>query len=106
VHRAGRSHSVLPGLILCLTIGVTYTIMEAKKYSTLEVAELVKVSPNTMYRWMETKKFYVPPVILVGKVRIRLWTEKEVEAVRKYKANFYNKGRGHGEKVVKDTKRK
>jgi predicted DNA-binding transcriptional regulator AlpA len=98
MHRAGRFQNVLPGLILGLTMGVTYTIMEAKKYSTVEVAELVKVSPNTMYRWIEAKKFDVPPVVLVGKVRIRLWTEKEVEVVRKYKANFYNKGRGHGAK--------
>jgi len=80
--------------------------MKAKKYSTVEVAELVGVSPDTMYRWIDAKKFYVPPVVFVGKVRVRFWTEKEVEAVRKYKANFYNKGRGHGDKAVQGTKRK
>jgi len=72
--------------------------MKVKRYSTSEVAKLVGVSPDTMYRWIDAKKFYVPPVVLVGKVRIRLWTDREVETVRKYKANFYNKGRGHGAK--------
>ena len=103
----GQDFSQRPaGFVFGLTMGVTYTIMKAKKYSTLEVADLVKVSPNTIYRWIQAKKFSVPPVVFVGKVRIRLWTEKEVEAVRKYKASFYNKGRGHGDKVVQGTKRK
>ncbi len=72
--------------------------MEAGKYSTAEVARLVEVSPNTLYRWIAAKEFYVPPVGSVGGVQVRLWSDEEVEAVKKYKARFYNKGRGHGRK--------
>lgn len=72
--------------------------MDPKKYSTVEVAERVGVSPDTLYRWMTARRFYVPPLVSVGRVRIRLWTDEEVEGVKKYKAIFYNKGRGHGRK--------
>lgn len=78
--------------------------MKEKKYSTAEVVELVRVSPDTMYRWIKAEKFYVPPVIWMGNVQIRLWTKKEVEAVKQYKVDFYNKGRG--QKAKRKTEKK
>jgi predicted DNA-binding transcriptional regulator AlpA len=80
-------------------MSVTYIIMEAAKHSTVEVAEIVGVSASTLNRWIVAKKFDVPPVVLVGGVRVRLWSDAEIEIVRKYKATDYNKGRGHGKKT-------
>jgi len=62
-------------------------------YSTVEVAELVDVSWDTLSRWIRERKFPVPPVKSVGRVRVRLWTPEEVDEVRKYKKSHY-RGKG------------
>jgi predicted site-specific integrase-resolvase len=72
-------------------------------YSTVEVAELVGVSWDTLNRWIRERKFYVPPVKSVGRVKIRLWTPTEVEAVRKYKEQHY-RGKGSRKNRGKKTK--
>jgi predicted DNA-binding transcriptional regulator AlpA len=86
-------------------------MIEEKKYSTVQVLELAQISSDTMYRWIRAKKIYVPPVQLVGGVRVRLWTEKEIQAVREYKQKDFGKGRGKrndlkGNKRVKRVKDK
>ena len=58
-------------------------------YSTVEVAELVGVSWDTLSRWIREKRFPVPPVKSLGRIRVRVWTEDDVEKVRKYKADHY-----------------
>ena len=58
-------------------------------YSTVEVAELVGVSWDTLSRWIREKQFSVPPVKLFGRIRVRVWTEEDVEKVRKYKKEHY-----------------
>jgi excisionase family DNA binding protein len=58
-------------------------------YSTVEVAELVGVSWDTLSRWIREKKFPVPPVQSMGRIQVRVWNEDEVEKVRKYKADHY-----------------
>jgi predicted site-specific integrase-resolvase len=62
-------------------------------YSTVEVAELVDVSWDTLSRWIRERQFPVPPVKSVGRVRVRLWTPEEVDEVRKYKKAHY-RGKG------------
>jgi len=62
-------------------------------YSTVEVAEIVGVSWDTLSRWIREKKFPVPGVKLVGRVRVRLWSEAEIEVVRQYKQDHY-RGKG------------
>jgi predicted site-specific integrase-resolvase len=65
--------------------------MNSKKYSTVEVAELLDISWNTINRWILEKKFFVPPVQFVGRTKVRFWTEEEVEEVRKFKKENYRK---------------
>ena len=67
-------------------------------YSTVEVAELVDVSWDTLNRWIREKKFHVPPVKAIGRVKIRLWSQDEVAAVLKYKEQHY---RGKGSSKVR-----
>jgi predicted site-specific integrase-resolvase len=72
-------------------------------YSTVEVAELVGVSWDTLNRWIRERKFYAPPVKSVGRIKIRLWTPTEVEGVRKYKEQHY-RGKGSRKKRSKKAK--
>ncbi len=72
-------------------------------YSTVEVAELVEVSWDTLNRWIRGKKFPVPPVKSLGRIKVRIWTENDVEKVRKYKSDHY-RGKGGREKRKKRTK--
>jgi hypothetical protein len=71
-------------------------------YSTVEVAELVDVSWDTLNRWIREKKFTVPPVKSVGRVKVRLWTPAEVDEVRKYKEQHYQ---GKGVRKKRRSKR-
>jgi predicted site-specific integrase-resolvase len=71
-------------------------------HSTVEVAEIVDVSWDTLNRWIRAKKFPVPPVKLVGRIRVRLWTEAQIEAVREYKTNYY-RGKGSQKKRKKQS---
>jgi hypothetical protein len=64
-------------------------------YSTVQVAELVDVSWDTLNRWIRERKFPVPPVKSIGRVKIRLWTQKDIQPVLKYKEEHY---RGKGSK--------
>jgi predicted site-specific integrase-resolvase len=71
-----------------------------KTYSTAEVAEVLDISWDTLHRWMRENKFAVPPMRSVGKMKIRLWTKKDVKRVKKYKDEHY------GEKPVRSKKQK
>ncbi|MGC1384959.1 MAG: helix-turn-helix domain-containing protein [Candidatus Acidiferrales bacterium] len=70
-------------------------------HSTVEVAEMVGVSWDTLSRWIREKKFPVPPVKSVGRVRVRLWNDTEIAAVRTYKKEHY---RGKGSRKVRRKK--
>jgi len=74
-----------------------------RTYSTVEVAELLDISWDTLNRWIREKRFHVPAVRLIGRIRVRQWTEKDVSKVRKYKAEHY---RGLGSKKPRKKKKK
>ena len=71
-------------------------------YSTAQVADLLGIGTDTLHRWINEKKVPKPDVQLVGGVKVRLWSEKEVEAARRYKAAHYW---GRGTRRSKRTKR-
>jgi DNA-binding transcriptional MerR regulator len=65
-------------------------------YSTPAVAKKCGVHPITLHRWISSGKLVAPPkrrLRGIGVV-VRVWTERDVERVRKYKAAHYRKGRG------------
>jgi excisionase family DNA binding protein len=72
-------------------------------YSTVEVAELVGVSWDTLSRWIREKRFSVPPVQSIGRIKVRVWTEGDVEKVRNYKTDHYW-GKGGRKRLKKRTK--
>ena len=69
-------------------------------YSTREVAQLVGVHVATLEEWLNKGKVKSPRKVTVGAKSYRLWTERDIERVRKYKNTFYRKGRGRKKKTL------
>jgi len=73
-----------------------------KTYSTVQVADLLDITSDTLHRWIREEKIVAPPVqSLEGLQRVRLWTEEDVEQARRYKADHY---RGRGSKKPRAKK--
>ena len=68
-------------------------------YSTREVAQLVGVHLATLEEWLSRKKLKSPKTVRVGAKNYRLWSDTDVERVRKYKEKSYRKGRGRKKKL-------
>lgn len=65
-----------------------------KTYSTGEVARLAGVHKNTLFRWLNAGSIPEPRRgRFVGR-NFRIWTPRDIERVKKYKAAHYRKGRG------------
>lgn len=54
-----------------------------RKYSTTEVAKMLGIHQPNLQRSIRQGRVAAPPVVKVGRMRIRLWTKAEVEAARK-----------------------
>jgi predicted site-specific integrase-resolvase len=77
--------------------------LKEKTYSTVQFAKMLKISWSTLHRWIESKKIQAPPVQTLGSVRVRLWTQGDLEIARKYKGEHYRK-KPHRKKPKKLTK--
>lgn len=53
-----------------------------QQYSTVQAAKKLGLSMMTIHRYMVGKKIPVPPMQRVGNVRVRLWSERDIERVR------------------------
>jgi len=62
-----------------------------RTYSTVQVARLLDVTPDTLHRWIREKVVEAPPLQSLGGMQIRLWSEEAVARVREYKAGHYRK---------------
>ena len=63
-------------------------------YSTVEVARMLGIHKVTLQCWLLDGKVSEPRRISAGGFEARLWTNRDVERVRRYKEKFYRKGRG------------
>jgi len=58
-----------------------------RRYSTAQVAKMLGLQQPNLQRLIRQKRVPFPPMQRVGKLRIRLWTRKDVkrarEAIRK-----------------------
>jgi excisionase family DNA binding protein len=66
----------------------------ARHYTTKQVADAVGVNKRTLLRWLQDGKVPEPRRIRNGGLDARIWTARDVERVRKWKAAHYRKGRG------------
>jgi predicted site-specific integrase-resolvase len=62
--------------------------------STKGVAVRVGISRVTLQRWLLSGKLNEPERLKIGGVDVRIWTELDLERVRRYKEAHYRKGRG------------
>ncbi len=66
--------------------------------STGEVARLLGIARSTLEVWIQQGKVR-PRTMRVGRKTYRVWTEREIEKVRRVKKKTYRKGRGRKKKV-------
>ena len=52
-------------------------------YSLLEAARKLKIPASTLSTYLSAKKIPAPKTITSGRMTIHLWTDKEIENVRK-----------------------
>ena len=67
-------------------------------YSTAEIARLVKVHKMTLLHWLWSGKVAEPKRQTAGGQAVRIWTDRDLERVRRYKDANYRKGRGRKRK--------
>jgi excisionase family DNA binding protein len=58
----------------------------SKTYTTLEAAKKVGVSRETLYQWLRAKEIAEPEQIRLGKKTQYLWTDPDIAAAKKRKA--------------------
>jgi hypothetical protein len=68
-------------------------------YSTSRVAKKIGVHKITLIRWLLDGKVAEPRRVNQAGQEIRIWTDRDVERVRKYKQKNYRKGRGRKPKA-------
>ncbi len=55
---------------------------------------MVGIHKVTLQRWLLSGKVPEPRKLRNNGVEVRIWTDRDVERIRKYKAAHYCKGRG------------
>jgi MerR HTH family regulatory protein len=58
-------------------------------YSTAQVAEILEIGTDTLHRWLKEKKVAAPKLSFVGGVKVRLWSNVDLDAAKKCKAEYY-----------------
>lgn len=58
-------------------------------YSTAQVAEILEIGTDTLHRWLKEKKVVAPKLSFVGGVKVRLWSDQDLDAAKCYKAQHY-----------------
>ena len=53
-----------------------------RRYSTAQAAKKLGLSLMSIHRYMKARKISVPPMQRVGNVRVRLWSDKDIERLR------------------------
>jgi predicted site-specific integrase-resolvase len=67
-------------------------------YSTVQLAQKLGISRDTLHRWMRAGKIKPGRLQVVntggGESKVRLWTTEHLRAVQKFMKQNYRKGRG------------
>jgi len=69
-----------------------------KKYSTKQVLRIVGIGRTTLLRRLRAGKVPEPRRTAWGGLNARVFTDRDIERVRRYKAANYRKGRGRRKK--------
>jgi len=63
-------------------------------YSTVQVARKIGVDKKTLLRWLYAGKIAEPKRVRTPGSIIRVWAERDLERVARFKEQNYRKGRG------------
>jgi len=74
--------------------------------STREAARQLGISFTSMNRYIADKKIPLPPVVKVGGVTVRLWSQQDIERVRVLLPKIANGRKTRHQKQGKQIKRK
>ncbi len=72
-------------------------LVNVKTYTTVQAAKELGVGRDTIYRWMRAKKVKGGRVVRFGTgaaVQLRVWTERDLAAIRRWMRENPYKGRG------------
>ena len=76
-------------------------LLGMKSLSTAEVVKIIGVNRRTLYRWLYSGKIPEPKRGHLAGRDFRIWTPRDVERAKKYKAAHYWKGTGRKKKEKK-----
>lgn len=76
------------------------------QYSTREAAQKLGVAHISLRRYIAARKIPVPAVTTVGGVRVRLWSDSDIELVREVLPKIKNGRKTRYQKQKQQTKRK
>jgi len=62
-----------------------------RQLSTTEVAQKLGIDQGNLQRLIREKRIPFPPLVRVGRLKIRLWTARDVARVRKVLAKRRNR---------------
>lgn len=62
--------------------------MTARMWSTGDAARKIGVSRQTLQAWIDNKRISTPELKQVGRIRVRLWTDRDIEKARKFKGTL------------------
>jgi excisionase family DNA binding protein len=71
-----------------------HTVDVMRTYSTSEVAKRVGVDKKTLLRWLWAGKISEPKHHTNGGQDVRIWSDRDLLSVRRFKEAKYRKGRG------------
>jgi predicted site-specific integrase-resolvase len=77
-----------------------------RNYSTAQAARILGIGRQTLHRWIASGAVAPPRLTNVAGVKVRIWTNRELELARKYKKQNYRKGRGRKPKAARGLKGK
>jgi excisionase family DNA binding protein len=79
--------------------------MRVKQWTTGEAAARVGITRATLQAWIAANKIQAPKAIVLGKVTVRMWSESDIQRLRRTKERIYRKGRGRKPNKVKVSRR-
>lgn len=76
------------------SIQVCLNMLAVKSYTTVQAAKQLKVSRDTIYRWMRANNVRGARVTKIGELRLRLWTEDDLDRIRRWMTKHPHANRG------------
>ncbi len=76
------------------------------QHSTREAAQKLGISFTSFNRYIAARKIPLPPVIRVGGIRVRLWSDADIRKVREILPSLKNGRKTRYQKQKKQSKPK